>query len=161
MRTFTKRPDKPQKQASSLAAVKIAPPVLRSGIGNEAELSCSPRSSFGHDFSRIPIHSPGAGAIQTKLAINEPGDAYEHEAERIAQQVMRMPQPQLQRACACDGTCSKCKTEQQQQIQRKSFQTSEADNGSAPPIVHNELRSPGQPLDAQTRAFFVSPFGKA
>src|SRR6266566_4259693 len=32
-------------------------------------------SRFGHDFSRIPIH-PHAGAIQTKLAINKPGDEY-------------------------------------------------------------------------------------
>src|SRR5918993_2341916 len=32
---------------------------------------------FGHDFSRIPIHPPAAGAIQTKLALNPPGDEYE------------------------------------------------------------------------------------
>lgn len=37
----------------------------------------SPR--FGHDFSRIPLHPPAAGAIQTKLAINKLGDSYEQE----------------------------------------------------------------------------------
>lgn len=31
--------------------------------------------------------------------------------------------------------------------------------GSAPPIVHEVLRSPGQPLDAQTRSFFEPRFG--
>ena len=31
-------------------------------------------SRIGHDFSRIPVHSPAAGALQTKLAINQPGD---------------------------------------------------------------------------------------
>jgi len=44
----------------------------------------SPR--FAHDFSRIPIHPPAAGAIQTKLAVNKPGDEYEQEAERVAAQ---------------------------------------------------------------------------
>lgn len=29
--------------------------------------------------------------LQTKLAISEPGDAYEQEADRVADQVMRMP----------------------------------------------------------------------
>src|SRR5829696_1733837 len=37
--------------------------------------TASPR--FGHEFSRIPIHPPTAGAVQTKLAINKPGDTYE------------------------------------------------------------------------------------
>ena len=31
--------------------------------------------------------------LQTKLRINEPGDAYEQEADRMAEQVMRMAQP--------------------------------------------------------------------
>src|SRR5690349_6971555 len=65
----------------------------------------SPR--FVHDFSRIPIHAPAAGVIQTKLAINKPGDSYEQEADRLAQQVVRTPESQLQRACPCRGGCAK------------------------------------------------------
>src|SRR5258708_4611395 len=140
MRTFTKRPDQPQKQSSSIPAhSKISQPVLRPEIGHKAELIGSPRSSLGHDFSRISVHHAGAEVIQTKLTINKPGDAYEHEADRIAQQVMRMPEPQLQRKCACGGTCSKCETEQPEQLQRKSSQAGEAGNPSAPPIVHDVL----------------------
>src|SRR5438309_8623729 len=29
--------------------------------------------------------------IQTKLPVNQPGDIHEHEADRVAEQVMRMP----------------------------------------------------------------------
>lgn len=48
----------------------------------------SPR--FGDDFSRITVHaSPGAN-IQSKLKIGAPGDRYEQEADRVADQVMRM-----------------------------------------------------------------------
>src|SRR5207244_3955184 len=66
--------------------------------------------SFGHDFGRVPMH-PAAAPTQTKLAINKPGDEYEQEADRVAEQVMRMPEPRLQRTCACSGECSECQTE--------------------------------------------------
>ena len=36
-------------------------------------------------------------SIQPKLKINQPGDKYEQEADRVADQVMRMPEPILQR----------------------------------------------------------------
>jgi flagellar motor protein MotB len=37
--------------------------------------------------------------IQAKLKIGEPNDKYEQEADRVADQVMRMPEPQVQRVC--------------------------------------------------------------
>ncbi|WP_020587944.1 DUF4157 domain-containing protein [Desulfobacter curvatus] len=46
---------------------------------------------FRHDFSRISIHSPSAGEIQTKLAINTPGDEYEQEADALAERVLGEP----------------------------------------------------------------------
>ena len=120
-------------------------------------------SRFGHDFSRIPIHSPVAGVIQTKLAINKPGDHYEQEADRISQQVMRMPEPQLQRACACGGACPKCQMEQpgreHESLQTKRVQASDTGQIAAPPIVHEVIRSPGQPLDPAARAFMEPRFG--
>jgi hypothetical protein len=39
---------------------------------------------LSHDISRISLHRP-----QAKLKINQPGDIYEQEADRVAQQVMR------------------------------------------------------------------------
>lgn len=55
---------------------------------------------FGHDFSRIRIFNEGAGRnlpIQAKLRINKPGDVYEEEADRVADVVMRMEEPGVQR----------------------------------------------------------------
>ncbi len=37
------------------------------------------------------------GAIQAKLKIGQPGDIYEQEADRVADEVMRMPEPRPQR----------------------------------------------------------------
>jgi hypothetical protein len=36
--------------------------------------------------------------LQAKLTINQPGDKYEQEADRVADMVMRMPEPRIQRA---------------------------------------------------------------
>ena len=69
----------------------------------EADLTRPVSLRFEHDFSRIPIHPPAAGVIQAKLAINKLGDSYEQEANRMAEEVMRTPEPQFQRACPCGG----------------------------------------------------------
>jgi len=38
-----------------------------------------------------------SGALQAKLKIGQPGDRYEQEADRVADAVMRMPEPGVQR----------------------------------------------------------------
>lgn len=120
-------------------------------------------SHFGHDFRRIPIHAPAAGVIQTTLALNQPGDHYEQEADRLSEHVMRMPEPPLQRACACGGACPHCQTEQPGQkqagLQTKRVKANDTAQLAAPPSVHDVLRSPGQPLDPATRAFMEPRFG--
>jgi Domain of unknown function (DUF4157) len=130
---------------------------------SEAELTDTSSPHFGHDFSRIPIHPPAAGAIQTKLAINKPGDAYEKEADHVAERVIYTPEPQLQRACPCGGACPKYSTEQpgqeKESLQTKRVQASDMGQMTAPPSVHEVLRSPGQPLDPATRAFMETRVG--
>lgn len=63
----------------------------------------------------------------------------------------------LRRQCACGqhtaggGECAGCKMKREGALQRAAISPSPV--YEAPPIVHEVLRSPGQPLDAQTRAF--------
>lgn len=122
----------------------------------------STTTRFAHDFSRIPAHAKAPITIQPKLTVNTPGDIYEQEADHLAEHVMRMPDPKVQRACACGDECSKCQTEQpsqkHQRLQTKHG-SSNAEQTTAPPIVHEVLASPGQPLDASPRAFFEPRFG--
>lgn len=187
MRTFAQNQNQSQKQVSSsfarsnttiLGTNYHASPLLhlQRTIGNQTVLrmlqthaenlnaglpsTASPR--FGHDFSRIPIHPPpAAGAIQTKLAINQPGDIYEQEADRVSEQVMRIPEPQQQ--CACGGGYPRCQTEQldheHEGLQTKHINASDSERLQAPPIVHEVLQSSGDPLDQATREFFEPRFG--
>jgi hypothetical protein len=68
----------------------------------------------------------------------------------------------LQRKCACGqhtvsgGECAECR-KQKLSLQRRP--ADQAAPSSVPPIVHEVLRSPGQPLDPATRAFMEPRFG--
>jgi hypothetical protein len=129
---------------------------------NELEADCSTATStrFGHDFSRVPVHAKAIFGIQAKRTVSTPGDAYEQEADRVADQVLRMSVTGLQRTCACGGECNKCKSGQlttgAKQPQLKQSHASEA---AVPSVVQEVLHSSGQPLDAETRAFFEPRFG--
>jgi hypothetical protein len=67
----------------------------------------------------------------------------------------------LQRKCACGGSagfsgqCEDC-GKKRIGVQRRAAGPAD---GIAPPIVHDVLRSPGEPLDAATRAFMQPRFG--
>ena len=117
-----------------------------------------------HDLSRMPIYAKAPTQLQTKLAVNTPGDPFEQEADRVADQVMRMPDSKLQRTCACGGECPKCQAEQGTQehepLQAGRARTNDGGEAVAPPIVHEVLRSRGQPLASATREFFEPRFGE-
>ncbi len=77
----------------------------------------------GHNFSRISVHSPKPAyslepaVIQLKLSIGQPGDKYDQEADRVAEQVMRMPEPINQKLVQCQGI------EEQEEVQMKPLAT--------------------------------------
>jgi hypothetical protein len=47
-------------------------------------------------WSRPRLAARGTPPFQAKLTINQPGDKYEQEADRIAERIMRLPEPSLQ-----------------------------------------------------------------
>jgi hypothetical protein len=103
--------------------------------------------------------------VKPKLSVNTPGDKYEQEADRVAEQVMRMPEPKVQRQCACgksstEGECSECKKRKHDSIGSLQRVASSPVGGiAAPPIVSDVLSSSGSPLPTATRSFMESRFG--
>ncbi len=69
----------------------------------------------------------------------------------------------LQRKCACGGSehgdegCAECREKKEGNLQRAAISHAAVDE--VPPIVHEVLREPGQPLDGATRAFMEPRFG--
>ncbi len=103
-----------------------------------------------------------SGALQTKLRVNEPGDIYEQEADRVAEQVMRM---------TCDPGDEECerkrKLEEEEEIQMKSLENAnqiQLDSESSPDVPPeieegiNSSKSGGQPLSESVRSFFEPRF---
>lgn len=127
----------------------------------EAGSATTASTGVAHDISRIPAYPRVPMKVQTKLKVNTPGDAYEQEADRVADQVMFMPEPRLQRACTCGGECPKCMNEKREQagLQAKPVPGNAAGGFAASPMVDSVLRSPGRTLGATARNFMESRFG--
>ncbi len=147
----------PPRSAGRIPRLQSAPPgalhplsLLLRSAGNHAtgavlQRACACGGGAGTDD---PCHCPtkeheqsaGGVSVQRKLAISAPGDAYEVEADRVADAVMRMPiagAPRLQR-----------------------LSTTPTGSGVAPPIVHDVIRAPGEPLDPAARAYLEPRFGR-
>lgn len=136
----------------SLLSRQISPHPL-SGPILQTNSACACGGGCPRCHSKLPI--------QTKLAVSQPGDVYEQEADRVAEQVMRMPAPALQRTCAsCSSggsTCPECEAEKESLVQRRAEHVSET-GGSVPDSFLHDL-GPGQPLDTATRDFVEPRFG--
>jgi len=110
-----------------------------------------------------------SGTLQSKLKIGQPGDKYEQEADRVAEQVMKMPEsqaasssaPYIQRACP---TC------EEEELQRQPIEEEEeglqAKTTSGIPEVRPDIESDiqslkgrGEPLSESDRAFYEPRFG--
>lgn len=109
-------------------------------------------NSHGFDFQNIPI--------QPKLKISQPDDPYEKEADRVANQIMRMsnsnvisnPESQIH------SKCSSCnRGEGESKIHRKFHSSSELETSEQ---TANEINSSiGRPLDESTKSFMEPRFG--
>ena len=99
------------------------------GLGGQCD-ECQTKKLFG---------------LQTKLKVNEPGDIYEQEADRIADQVLAAPAHP-----AVSGVPPR--------IQRFSGQ-SNGQMDTAPASVDHALASPGRPLEPALRQDMEQRFG--
>jgi hypothetical protein len=186
----------------SMEHVPVAKANQPENAGNET-CCAKPEASGGewkHSFRELQRqigNNAVSRRIQAKLEISQPHDPYELEADRVADQIMRMPDrlprgtrqtasPQIQRMCTdCQEEMAMRQTAEEEEeeetavagLQAKATDEEEEepeglqlDRSSSSPAprsraalrrsaVQNVLSSPGQPLDAGTRAFFEPRFG--
>lgn len=121
----------------------MRPPMRTPQLNPDRRLGPGPQG-FGHDFSRIPLRAHSPVTIQAK-SISAPGGIHEEEADRLAEQVMNMPSPRQQAG---------------EQLPTKPVHERDPGVIAVPPVVHEVLRSSGQPLDTTTRGFMESRFGR-
>lgn len=104
------------------------------------------RSSPTHAFSRVSVLQP-----QAKLAVSQPGDPAEQEAERVADEVLGMDAPGRAPAPAVEATLAPALHRQQ----------GDAPPPGAPsPLAGGDIApGDGQPLDSATRTYMEPRFG--
>jgi len=121
-------------------------------------------SGIGFDFGKI--------GIKPKLKISQPGDIYEQEADKVAEEVMTRSapetySPQLQnRSQRVDRKCAACQMEEKEEEKTFNISRKSSSNSSgleAPHEVTNQINdihaSGGRPLDSSTKEFMESRFG--
>jgi hypothetical protein len=152
------------RQPAPRETVGVAPGITRVAV-HPSDSASPPQGSIS------PLARP-ALPLQRKLAIGAVNDPLEHEADLVADRVMRMPDPasiatapssapKLQRKCSCgsssSGECESCKKEKEGMVQRSASSAPPAEY--APPIVYDVLSDPGHQLDRDDRSFFEARFG--
>jgi uncharacterized protein Smg (DUF494 family) len=111
-----------------------------------------------------------APAIQTKLVVGQPGDKYEQEADRVAEIVMRMPDPISQSPKAALTPIQQLSSGSKKHPQLKTLDEKEdwvqtkAKTGQVPeitPALEAKIQSQqgkGEPLPESTKVFMESRF---
>jgi hypothetical protein len=122
-------------------------------------------TTLQHDFIQIPVHANAAAGIQPKLKINQPGDRYEQEADRVAEAVMRMPDREADNSAAVahnppQRIYQECELEtSRNELQGKGGGRENVNiDGHAVSNIQS-LSGKGSPLPESQRAFFEPRFG--
>jgi LysM repeat protein len=141
----------PSRQKNAAPLARQAPPQNARPAHPSPSLSSAP----GLDLSHVPVRA--TAPFQAKLTVGKSGDQFEREADRIAEQVMRRPDP---RAPSEPGAAVRGQAAAPARTQIESSKTNDTRGPPAPSVVHEVLRSPGQPLDTSARAFMEPRFGR-
>ncbi len=103
--------------------------------------------------------------IQPKLSINQPNDAYEHEADAMAENVMRMTDSSLNNntffkpaITPVQRKCAHCE-EEEKKLQRKEDGDQQTADTHTESYI-NSLSGKGRSLSNQERSFFEPRFGR-
>jgi hypothetical protein len=107
-----------------------------------------------------PEDDPGDVGVQTKLTVGQPNDRYEQEADRVAEQVMSMPDPAVQHQVEdSEETEIQAKpiADITRFVQRKAAGPTKADSGLEGQL--NGSKGQGSALSDDVRSFMEPRFG--
>jgi hypothetical protein len=124
----------------------LAPPVHCAGVRSGTVARAAAKLDGGNSAR---TSSPRSLPLQRKLVIGPVNDPLEHEADRVAEQVMRMPAPETALTSAplqISRKCAECEAEEEQKLQRKVVGTAETVPSEAQRNWRGVSCAPDQPL---------------
>ena len=136
-------------KSAVVAALQVASPrrTVTSGL---LQRQCACGSRAGSSGECEGCNKKRTVGLQTKMQVGFPGDMFEQEADRAADQVLSHPQATAGTLPA--GTLTTLK------IQRRNIDSSSAIE-QVPTEVDAALAVPGRPLDPATQKYFEPRFG--
>lgn len=161
MHTFAQKPKATQHGTPATVEQKLVQ-TSHGGLKTGPRFLGNQPAGTRWNFARIPLQPSSApakrlpGPLQRTLEVGAIDDPLEHEADRVADQVMRMPAPDAVTRPQSSRTCDEC--EEAGKLQEKGT-VPQTVASEAPTSVHETLSSVGQPLDLESRAFFEPRFG--
>jgi hypothetical protein len=107
---------------------------------------------------KLPGTKAGTPAVPS-LTLTPPTLEYKKRSYKILEEELRLDLPGVE--IKHEEETEKKKKDEEKPLQRRSQDGTKGDTvaRNVPPIVHEVLQSPGQPLDPETRAFFEPRFG--
>lgn len=113
-----------------------------------------------HNLSTLRLSRP-----QAKLTVGQPGNSYEQEADRVAEQVMRMtvPEPavatEAQPGPAVQRKCSACGSEDELLSRKEDRKADNFETSSDIESQLNRTKGGGSALSKEVRSFMEPRFG--
>ncbi len=97
---FTERPErlKSHQQKNAIVSAQNPSNIHNHKNGIPLFLKSGASSTLSSNIIQRQVEEDEEELIQTKLIVGQPDDIYEQEADRVADQVMRMPEPDVQRS---------------------------------------------------------------
>ncbi len=121
----------------------------------------------GNQLMQLMLSS---GALQAKPSVSQPGDSFEQEADRVADQVMRMPAQSAAAAPQVQLKCAQCEDEMTAQrfavgdeselILKKPAGGAQSSPGAESQVSVRSALQNGQPLAPAARSFLEPRFGR-
>jgi len=144
---------------------KVTPPLPRS-LSFHSTLRETPpslraatiaRCACGGDCPRCKSESGSVGTMQ----ISQPGDPFEREADRVADQVMRMAEPESVSSApaAIQRKCSECEADEKKVIRTKRGPSAHSDPTLNTEAAVRAAKGGGAPLSREVRSYFEPRFG--
>jgi hypothetical protein len=144
---------------SSVAAPAAAEPAVRDAATRPRLPDVSTvASAHGFDLARVPAR---AAPIQRKPAISAPGDAFEREADAVADRVLRMADPRAIGATppVVQRKCAACEDDEKKKLHAKHDAPTAGGATLDTDAAAHAARHGGRPLSHDLRAYFEPRFG--
>lgn len=145
----------PQPASESRKSAAIAAPAKQQAAAGPRVVAGTPPAPSPKAALK-PTERADAIAVRAKLAVSQPGDPLEKDADGAAEHVMRAP-PEENDGHRAPAPRTKGDTLEPVKVARRAAGSGPVSGLSLPADIAQDL-GPGHPLDAETREFFESRY---